>query len=379
LGSLVLVALATLLAAACNVADTQLVNTPVPSLSDKAASFDVIQIDQQNQRLYVSDRTDKGIDVFDISTARASFLQTIAMSSSPNGLAIAPDLGRLFVGTSSGLVIVDIDPKSPANGTAIKEIATGTAADLLDYAPSRHLVFAGNTEGTISSIDATTGQVKGLFKTGQALEQPRFNQADGMLYVTSPAADALFRIDPDDGTIKTQIPFPKCQPSGLAINPRANQALIACAAAVVSWDFRTGKSQKFDKVPRGDVVTYDAKIDRFFVAAPKAKPSSVVGIFGGNPIAYVTSVVTSGGGNSAAYDETNNTVYTPETRIKKAGLTSFPLPADDQVPTSFVTSLGILVALLAGVGVLLFLLARTGDPIRRHAQLESQEASGAPH
>jgi hypothetical protein len=105
----------------------------------------------------------------------------------------------------------------------------------------------------------------------------------------------------------------------------------------------------------------------------------VVGVFGGNPIAYVTSVVTSGGGNSAAYDETNNTVYTPETRLKKAGLTSFPLPADDQVPTSFVTSLGILLALLAGVGVLLFLLARSADPIRRHAQLESGEASGTPH
>jgi hypothetical protein len=378
------VAIATLLVAACNVADVQLANTPVPSISDKAGSFDVVQIDQQNHRLYVSDRTDQGIDVFDISTARAAFLQTIAMPASPNGLAIAPDLGRLFVGTSHGVVIVDIDAASPTRGTAIKEVATTSAADLLDYSAARHLLFAGSTDGSITSIDATTGQVKGQFKIGVALEQPRFNHADGMLYVTSPTENALFRIDPEDGTVKSKIALPKCHPGGLAINPRANQGMIACANSVLSWDFRTGQSQRFDKVAQADVISYNAKIDRFLVAVPKGKTASMVGIFGGNPIAYVTTVATSPTGsftlgNSAAYDETNDIVYTPETRVGKSGLTSFRLPADDQVSTSFATSLGVLAALLAAVGVLLFMLARSADPIRRPVPVEAQEASGTPN
>jgi len=96
LGLLLRVAVGCLLISACTIADVQLTNTPVPTISGKAGSFDVVEIDQQNHRLYVADRTDKGIDVFDISSARATYLQTIALPSSPNGLAIAPDLGRLF-------------------------------------------------------------------------------------------------------------------------------------------------------------------------------------------------------------------------------------------------------------------------------------------
>lgn len=77
----------------------------------------------------------------------------------------------------------------------------------------------------------------------------------------------------------------------------------------MSVDLRTGKSEVFTKVKGGDVVSYDAKVDRFFVGAPKNKPASAVGIFGGTPIAFIMSVATSGGGHSAAYDETNGIVY----------------------------------------------------------------------
>lgn len=365
LGSLLAVAMGAVLAAACNVADTQLTNTPVPSLSGKPASFDVIQIDQQNHRLYVSDRTDKGIDVFDISSARAKFLETIAMPSSPNGLAIAPDLGRLFVGTSGSVVIIDIDPSSPTRGATIKEVVTSSATDLLDYAAAGHVLFAGSGEGSITSIDAATGQVKGQFNVGQPLEQPRFNPADGMLYVTGPGTDNLLRIDPNDGTIGTKIALPKCQPGGLAINPRSNQALVSCIKSVMSVDLRTGKTQVFDKAPAGDVVSYDAKVDRFFVASPKNKPASVVGIFGGTPIAYITSVETSALGHSAAYDETNSRVYTPDQRVNKAGLISFRLASPDDLSPSFLVSIAIITILVVVIGLVLVLVARSADPIRR--------------
>jgi len=146
---------------ACSVADVKLTNTPVSAISGKAGSFDVIQIDQQNHRLYVSDRTDKGIDVFDISSARATFLQTIAMTSSPNGLAIAPDLGRLDAGTSKGsMVFVDIDPKSPTVYTVLSEAPTGgKGADLLEYAPGKNLVFvaSGSDGAGLSRMDVDMG------------------------------------------------------------------------------------------------------------------------------------------------------------------------------------------------------------------------------
>ena len=363
LGSLLVVSIGSAVISACSVGDVQVTNTPLYSLSGKAASFDVIQIDQKDHRLYVSDRTDKGIDVFDISSAQPQFVETIAMPSSPNGLAIAPDLGRLFAGTSSGVVIVDIDASSTTRDTVIKQVPTGSGADLLEYA--RPLLFVSSNDGSITEIDATSAVLKKQFKIGHPLEQPRYNPTDGQLYVTSPGTNALLQIDPNEGTIGNEIKLAKCQPGGLAINPRSNQALVTCLSSVMSVDLRTGKSQVFSQVSGGDVVSYDAKVDRFFVAAPKNKPASAVGIFGGNPIAFITSVVTSGGGNSAAYDETNEIVYTPETRINKAGLTSFRLPPSDQLSPSFVMSLVMLGILAAVIGLVLFLLARSADPIRR--------------
>lgn len=363
LTSLLLVAAGFVFLSACNVGDIQLVNTPLYSLSGKAASFDVIQIDQKDHRLYMSDRTDKGIDVFDISSAQPRFVETIAMPSSPNGLAIAPDLGRLFAGTSSGVVIVDIDANSITRDTVIKQVAMESGADLLEYA--RPFLFVSSKDGSLTEIDATSAVLKKQFKIGHPLEQPRYNPTDGKLYVTSPGTNALLQIDPNEGTIGNEIPLAKCQPGGLAINPRSNQALVACLSSVMSVDLRTGKSQVFSQMSGGDVVSYDAKVDRFFVAAPKNKSASAVGIFGGNPVAFITSVVTSGGGNSAAYDQTNEIIYTPDTRLNKAGLTSFRLPPSGQVSPSFVMSLVVLGILAAVIGLVLFLLARSADPIRR--------------
>jgi DNA-binding beta-propeller fold protein YncE len=368
------------LASACNVADVQFTNTTVPTLSGKPGSFDVLEIDQANHRLYLTDRTNQGIDVFDISSATASFVQTIALPSSPNGLAIAPDLGRLFVGASSGsVVIIDINPKSPTAGTAVQDIKTGgTEADLLDYSAARQEVFASNAkDGTIASINATTGEVKAHYKVGSVLEQPRFNPADGMLYVTSPVANALFQIDPNNGSIKINTLLDKCQPGGLAINPRSNQALIACAASVRSLDLRTGQKGAFDQVPGVDVVTYNAKVDRFFVAAPGRHAKAQVGMFGGNPIAYIGVVATTAAGKAAAYDETNNVVYTPDMRLNHAGLTSFRRPSSDDISPSFVMSMGTLVAFITAVGYVLYLLARSADPIHRHMAEEEQAAAAA--
>ncbi len=94
--------------------------------------------------------------------------------------------------------MVDTDPASPTADKVVKVVPTGgKSADLIDYSPAMHMLFASNGDGgSITSIDATTGVVKSHFAIGHPLEQPRFNPADGMLYVTSPDADAVFMVDP---------------------------------------------------------------------------------------------------------------------------------------------------------------------------------------
>jgi outer membrane protein assembly factor BamB len=360
-----------MLISACGETRVPVSSTPILAMAGKAGSFDAIEIDQAAHLLYMADRTDRGVDVFDISTPRAKYLQTIPMPSYPNGLAIAKDLARLYVGTAAGSVaIVDINTSSKSYGAVIKDVKTaGTSVDLLDYGATRQRLYASNsTDGKITSIDPSTGEIKAQFTVGSITEQPRFNPADGMVYVTSPAADALVQIDPNDGLVKNKYPLEGCKPVGMAINPSSNTALMACHTYVMSFDLGAGKSTGTFPLGNGDIVNYSASVDRFFVASlPHAQTPGFVGIFGGNPVTYLSSVQTDGSGNSAAYDEKNNVVYTPDIRPKTVGLASFRMPDAQPLPPVlvFLAATWPYAVVLAMAALLIYFLARSADPIRR--------------
>ena len=351
--------------------DVRITNTPVTPTTSSAGNFDDLVIDQAGHRLYAADR-DRGIDVFDITTPNARFVQSITLPSAPNGLAIASDLGRLYAGTSDGSVqVLDINPTSPTAGRLLPQIQTsGKEVDLVDYSASRHELYASNgPEGTIAIIDTSKNAVTGQVKVGYALEQPRFNPADGMLYVTSPDADALFKIDPATAAIKGKTNFGACQPVGLAINPRSSQALIACANWTLGLDLHTETAQTFNQASHGDLVRYDSAADRFLVASPG---TSTVAIFGGSPLAYISSVVTGAGAKAAGYDETNRLVYTTDLRPNRVGLAGFQIP--DGAPTlSSLMTLAPLAALLPLIVLVLFIVGRQADPIRRPEPLLTRE------
>jgi DNA-binding beta-propeller fold protein YncE len=366
----ILVAAGAALISACGDSAVAITSTPIPATAGKTASIDVVDIDQAAHLLYVADRTDQGVDVFDISSPRAKYLQTIAMPASPNGLAIAPDLGRLFVGISNGsVVIVNVNTGSTGYGSVISQVKTGGhSVDLLDYGAARQRVYAANSgEGKIVSIDSTTGAVMATFTLGAVqLEQPRFDPADGMLYVTSPDADMLYRIDPSTGVLKDKFTLGGCKPVGLAINPTTNKALMACHKYTLAFDL--GASKMIGTFPLGnsDIVTYNSKIDRFFVSSlPHAQTPGSVGIFGGNPISYISSAVTNISGNSAVYDETNRVVYTPDVQAKKTSVAGFPIPVPPSGLPAFLNLAWPYALILAAVALLLGFLMRGADPIRR--------------
>lgn len=368
--ALALLAAGAALISACGDSAVAITSTPIPTAIGNTASIDVIDIDQAAHLLYVADRTDQGVDVFDVSSPRAKYLRTIALPASPNGLAIAPDLGRLFVGVSNGsVIIINVDTSSTAYGSVIGEVKTGGhSVDLLDYGAGRQRVYAANAyDGKLVSIDPVTGAVMATFTLGKVqLEQPRFDPADGMVYVTSPDADALFRIDPSTGVLRDTFTLGGCKPLGLAINPTTNKALMACHKYTLAFDLGSGKAIGTFPLGNSDIINYDSNVDRFFVASlPHAQTPGSVGIFGGNPISYISSAVTKISGNSAVYDETNKLVYTPEVKANRASLAGFEMPVPPSGWLGFVTAAWPY-ALIMVVAVLLFgFLMRSADPIRR--------------
>jgi len=329
----------TLPALASDTSEVNLTRIVIPPIQGKTASIDIIDIDQDAHLMYVTDRTDTGIDVFDLSTPTAVYVRTIDVGSGPNGVSVAKNVNEVFAGlTNSDVVAIDINPNSPTVNTVVARVNTGgkARADEMDYDPKdKKLYVANSDDGIVSVIDATTNQIiKKFDDMGEALEQPRYNSGDGMMYMTGSGQNVIFKFDPTNDTLVAKVDVvDRCNPNGLGINPATNQALLGCSNRqqpqhAVSWDLEAGKViNTFTQVGTGDAVFYSAKADRFFFGASNFFRGGQMGIFGNTPIQFLTNVPTAVGSHGVAYDETNGIVYTQDQLPNEGALFSFPLPA----------------------------------------------------
>lgn len=317
--------------------EVKLTHIDIPPIMGKTLDADLLDIDQENHRLYLADRSTNGVDVFDISTPTAKYLLTIDLGSGPNGIIVAKNVKKLFAGVNDSTVaIIDIDPASPKVNTVIARPNTGgkKRADEGEYDPvHKKLYMANSDDGFVTVIDAVTNQIiKKIENLGETLEQPRFNPADGMIYLTVSDPNAIIVIDPskDEVVKKMDVGVP-CFPHGIAFNKNGSLCLLGCSdrkdPKTVSWDVRAGKAlDVFKQVGAGDGLVYDSKVDRFFFASHRFNRGPMLGIFSGSPANFITNVPIVNSAKTVAYDETNNLIYVTDGRENSAGLISFPLP-----------------------------------------------------
>jgi YVTN family beta-propeller protein len=308
----------------------------IPPVAGQTAAIDIMVIDQPSHRLWVADLQDKGIDVFDLSNVPGQYVTTIQLDRLPKGLAIAPDLGRLYSGNDdSSVSVVDINP---ASATVNKVVATipidgPGPADLIEYDPKDHKVFVTSPDdGYISDIDVATNTVTAKISGLHFIDQPRFNPRDGMLYVGGTDDNTIDTIDPANDKLVSRAPIGvTCAPHGIAISPRSNRGVIGCSDRdepwAVAWDFTTSRLvDKFDQSGAGDAVIYDAKVDQFFFGASNYAPPEL-SIFSDQPqVNYLTSVPSFHKSGTVAYDETHNLLITHDGRSRKAELLYYPNP-----------------------------------------------------
>jgi YVTN family beta-propeller protein len=312
----------------------------IPPIKGKTASIDILDIDQAAHLLYVTDRTDNGLDVFDIASPTAKYLRTIDMGSGPNGVTVAKNVNKVFAGlNNSNVAIVDVDPASSTLNTVLARLNTGgkNRADEMDYDPKEKKLYVANSNDQfVTVIDAVKNTiVKKIDLPGGGLEQPRYNPADGMMYLTGSDDNLVYQFDPATDTLvkKVDVVDP-CNPNGLAINPATGQAILGCSNRkdqhTALWDLKAGKLvTRFTQVGAGDAAIYNAKADRFFFAASNFYRGAMIGLFGGSPVKFITNLPTANysGSHGVAYDETNKVIYTQDQLAGEGALFSLPLPS----------------------------------------------------
>jgi hypothetical protein len=294
--------------------------TTIPGTEGKIIKVDIMVLDQATQRLYVADRDTVGVDQFDVSASPPKYLTTFKTPAQPNGVVLAGS--RIVAGLcdSSG---VSIDP---ATGQIVGTVNTGGKgrADELDYDPVDNKVYLANSDdGILTVIDMGNFKIiKQFTDLGAALEQPRYDSANGMMYLT--AGNGVYEFDPKTDSqvnLDSRSQVQGC--TGIQMNPRTNQGIISCSDVIV-YDFNEGQPVgTIDQACTGDEVAYSAALDVFALPGGSSCHFGATQSFvGGTPIKFVTNVPILPGAHSTQINDSSKTAYI----MGPDGLYSFPVP-----------------------------------------------------
>jgi DNA-binding beta-propeller fold protein YncE len=291
---------------------------------------DLIDVDQMRHKLYVGHAATDTIEQYDVSQPNPQWDRSYTVPGGLAGILIAPDIQKVFGGSPNGLAIVDVDPSSPNFGQLLNTISIGPGgSDELDYDPIDHKVYFTDVgDGEIGVADAVHNSLIKTF-TGidePQIEQPRYNPADGMIYVAYRSTNRLAKFDPRSDTQVSVTPLGvPCTPSGVAIKPTTNMALLGCRAwpgpGLVFWNLATNSlDHTIPNVTGVDGAIYNAKADRFFAAASRWHRGPVMAMMDGSGN-FITNVPTTSASHQVGYDQVNRVVY-----ALGGGLVSFTVP-----------------------------------------------------
>src|ERR1051326_4457625 len=290
---------------------------PVPA---PIASTDILFVDQNTGRLYLTDRTNKSIDVFDAVnnvyvTSIPGFLGTPGVNGQgPNGVLVTPD-NILFAGDgNSTLQAVDLNVFPPHITHSISVGGpTDGRADEVGYDPFERVVMvasdaANPPHATLVSVDTyqVVGQVK--FPDATGLEQPVWDTQLHRFLLTVPSSPAYVAvIDPRNARITKKHTFPRCSGSvnGLALGPNQHILAVGCGVANILNAIDGRLINIITQVNGGDEVWYNSGDNRFYVTSTDPTGQTVLGVIDAQSGQWLQNVRANGVRNPTAFAGNN--------------------------------------------------------------------------
>ncbi len=323
-------------------------------------SVDISWFDVETQKLYLADRNNSGIDVFDTKKETTVGLAggfvgiqptsaAVTNNSGPNGVLVVNNGGIhqlwggdgvqcagnpvVCVGTSKVLVFqLDKNGLPITNGPS-KAVDTGglRRADEMAYDPDDQLILVANDDDldlfvSFISVSNNLANIKVVGKInipeakGCGIEQPVYDpgshrfylavpctsaHTSGAIYVINPATQKVETIYDTIGTgVAAGVP---CFPHGLALGPRGN-LLLGCSGdgatgtqmISIIMKATTGKVlQTFNQLGGSDEVYYDKGNNKYFLAMSSWTSSGKTGTGNPTPSLGIIDAGTADSGNEA--------------------------------------------------------------------------------
>lgn len=265
-------------------------------------------------------------------------------------MIVLPSHNELWVGDGDGTVkIINL-----FTSTIVASINTTSVnrADEFAYDPTNNIVVVTNPNEKppyVSVISATNRTVLGriLFPNVTELEQPAFNPADGLFYVSVPSSGAhpggsVCTLDIAGLSIAHTYPIPDCVPAGIVFGPK-NHLFIGCSesqitdygyAASYIMDVTTGNIiSNISGLAGIDQVAYDSAANLFYASAYQnlasgRKPLPQIAVVNASSGVLVQTLVTDNvTAHSVAVDEKTGVMLVP---IASQGIVVYNLKAGVQ-------------------------------------------------
>jgi DNA-binding beta-propeller fold protein YncE len=256
--------------AAATKASLPLVLVADVDLPGKPVRFDYQDLDIAKGNLVIAHMNDASVVV--VKSSDGSLVKLIPNIPTARGVAVASDVGRIFV-TSSPNKLVILDNSTFAE---IARVDTGARPDGVGWDPAHKIVGVSDQGDGAASLIAESGTgTRRQVKLGSATGNIVFDASRGRFWIAveqpSPP-DQLVAIDPVEARATTTIALPGCAGAhGVRIHTDGNSAFVACEgnAKVVRVDLASD-AHAIDVAPTGqgpDVLALDPTLGWLYVAA----------------------------------------------------------------------------------------------------------------
>jgi len=294
--------------------------------------WDYLTFDNSTHYLYISRATH--VIVFDTDSGKQ--VADIGDTPGVHGVAIAADLGKLFVSNGRENTVSVVDLKTFKTLNKIK-VGENPDAIVYDTASKRVFTFNGHSHDA-TAIDAEKGTVAGTIK----LEgKPEFAVSDGKggLFVNIEDKNQIDSLDPSGLKVKANWPMEGCEgPSGLSMDYKNRRLFSGCDKMMAIMDSDSGKMVSHLPICDGvDATAYDDETKLAFASCGDGQ-LTVIHEDSPDKFTVAENVPTQKGARTMALDPKTHNIYTVTAKFgpPQAATAQNPRPRPSIQPESFV-------------------------------------------
>jgi DNA-binding beta-propeller fold protein YncE len=235
---------------------------PLPGV---AGRIDHLAVDVPGQRLFVAALGNNTLEVLDVK--RGVRLRSVRGLREPQGVAFAPEVGRVFVGNGGGASCEILDGKTLERVGSVPDLED---ADNVRCDAGKREVYVGYGSGALCVIDGRSGKRLRQIPLGGHPESFQLAKAGSRLFVNVPDAGQIAVVDRGKPAVVATWPvrgaganFP------MALDERHHRLFVGCRrpARLLVYDTETGRPVAATPIVGDtDDLFYDAARRRLYVS-----------------------------------------------------------------------------------------------------------------